>query len=330
MKTQYELKGSRVILLGIASLSLVFAVATADAQVENSDLESIYELIKHRRYHYAEVEIGLYLDEHPQDAEAWQLLGTARQGRWDFKGAADAYQKALDLGRENAPLLRGWIETEGRSLSKISLFFNARRLKNNALRALELDPYHVETRGVLAAYYHVLPKIFGGNKRKASELVEELIELSPADGYYLLGVRAQEEDKSDSVILDHWAKALEYDDEHVATLRSLGLYSIENDSVDEAIDFYRRAIEADPNDPWIHLSYGRALRRADMYDRSAEQFEIALLADPFFAPARLNLAEFHERMENYEAAVTHYRILIRNNPTYMTGEIEKRIRELLK
>ncbi len=331
MKTPYSAKGSRSFLPGVLLLLFLAAASPgAIAQVENSALEPIHQLIEQRLYLRAEQKLGIHLEQNRQDAEAWQLLGTARQGRWDFKGAAEAYKRALDLGRENAALLRGWTYSEGRSLSKVSLFFSARRLKKAALRTLELDPYNVETRGALAAYYYVLPRLFGGDKKKASRLVEELVELSPADGYYLLGVRAQEEGKPDSVTLDHWSKALEHNPEHTATLRDLGLYWIENGAVDDGINYYRRAVEADSDNPLIFLSYGRALRRVQMHDSSAVQFEKALQIDPFFAPARLNLAEYYERVKNSEAAIEHYRTLAINNPTYMTREIKKRLSELIR
>lgn len=331
MKTPYSVKGSRTFLSGILSL-LFLAIASpgAIAQVENSELEPIYQLIEQHLYLQAEQELGIHLEQNRQDAEAWQLLGTARQGRWDFKKAAEAYQRALGLGRENAPLLRGWIYSEGRSLSKVSLFFGARRLKKAAERALKLDPYSVETRAALAVYYYFLPRFFGGSKKKASRLAEELVELSPASGYYLMGVRAKEEGKPDSVTLDYWSKALEYNPEHTSTLRDLGLYWIENGAVDEGINYYRRAVEAGPDDPTIYLSYARGLRRADMHDSSAVQFKKALQIDPFLAPARLNLAEYYERVENSEAAIEHYWTLAINNPAYMTREIEKRLGELIR
>jgi tetratricopeptide (TPR) repeat protein len=116
----------------------------------------------------------------------------------------------------------------------------------------------------------------------------------------------------------------------VATLRNLGLYWIEHGAVDDAINYYRRAVDADPHDPWVYLSYGRALRRADMHDSSAVQFEMALQIDPFFAPARLNLAEYHKLVGNTEEAINHYQAMTRNNPTYMTRDIERRLRELIR
>ena len=331
MKTPYSAKGSRTFLSGVLSL---FVLSTASpgaiAQIENSELGPIYQLLEQHLYLQAEQELGIHLEQNRRDAEAWQLLGTARQGRWDFKKAAEAYQRALGLGRENAPLLRRWIESEGRSLSNVARVFNARRLKNAAQRALELDPYHVETRGVIAAYYYYLPRLLGGSKKKASRLVEELVELSPADGYYLLGARARDEDKPDSVTLDYWSNALEHNPEHIATLRDLGLYRIDNGDVEEGINYYKRAVEADTENPGIYLSYGRGLRRADMHDSSAVQLKKALQIDAFYAPARLNLAEYYERVENSEAAIKHYWTLVKNNPSYMTREIEKRLGNLIR
>ena len=314
----------------LSALLLLSNPAAACAQVENSELAEIRRQIEGRRYHEAELRLEEIVERNTADAEAWELLGAARQGRWDFSGAAVAYRKALDLGRENAPLLRGWIESEGRSLSRISLLFKARRLKESAVRALELDPYNVETRGILAAYYYVLPRFLGGDKQKANRLVEELVELSPADGYYLLGARAQDEKKPDPTILEYWETALRYDPQHTATLRSLGLYWIGHDSTVLAVDYYRRAVSSKPDDPWVYLSFGRAYRRVDMDEKSAEQFKTALEIDPFFADARFNLAEYYEKVGDKEAAIRHYQTLALNNPTYRSAEIRKRLRRLIR
>jgi len=333
-KTEPLLKNTIRTPLSILSavLLLLPAAVSTSAQVEDSELTAIRRQIERYEYRLAESSLEDYVEQHPGHAEAWELLGAVRQARWDFAAASAAYRKALDLGRENAPLLRGWIEAEGRSRSNISLVFRARRLKKSAERALELDPYHVETRAILAAYYYLLPGFLGGDKQRANRLVEELVELSPADGYYLMGERAKEEKRPDAMILDHWATALQYNPQHSAALRALGSYWMDHDSPALALDYYRRAAAADPDDATVYLSLGRAYRdeKVGMEEESAEQFRKALEIDPFLAPARLNLAEHYEKVGEKQAAIREYQQLALYNPTYREREIRRRLRQLIR
>lgn len=333
-KTGPLLKNTIRTPLGILSviLLLLAGTASASAQTEDSELTAIRRQIERYEYRLAESSLEDYVERHPGHAEAWELLGAIRQARWDFAAAAAAYRKALDLGRENAPLLRGWIEAEGRSRSNISLVFRARRLKRSAERALELDPYHVETRAILAAYYYLLPGFLGGDKQRANRLVEELVELSPADGYYLMGERAKEEKKPDATILDHWVTTLQYNPQHSAALRALGKYWMDQDSTALALDYYRRAAAADPDDPTVYLSLGRVYRdkRVGMEEESAEQFRKALEIDPFLAPARMNLAEHYETVGEKQEAIREYQRLALNNPTYRARDVRRRLRRLIR
>jgi len=318
----------RLILTLLGCLLLATSASAADPlHLQSTVYDLIRSRIARREYHDAETEIEGFLRDRPEDAEAWELLGRARHGRWDFEGAASAYRTALDLGRENAELLRNWVETKGRSSGNVSLIFSAGSLRKDLERALELDPMHVETRTFLAAFYYMIPRLLGGDKRRASQLVSELVELSPADGYYLLGVRAREEDKPASVALDHWKRAVELDPMHTLTLVEMGRYWLNHDDFERALSLYARAVESAPGDPRVLTSYGRALRRSGMREESAAQYRRALEIDPFWADARFGLAEYFERIEDREAAKREYLKLSRNNPSYRSREIRKRLQE---
>ncbi len=300
----------------------------ARAQADQEPLTRIRRLLDTRDYLAAETELRAIVSSEPRNAEAWELLGRVRQGRWDYPGAADAYRRAIDLGRETAPLLRGWVEAKGRSASGVALALTAGRLRRDLERALALDPYHVETRGILAAFYYMVPGIFGGDKRRADDLIDDLIELSPADGYYLRGVRAREEKKAEARILGPWEQALEIDPAHTLTLTDLGRFWFDRDSTATAVEYYRRAAESAPADPRVLTSYGRALRRVRRFEESAEAFRQALETDPYWFDARKALAEYYERMEDTAGAIAEYETLRRFNPQYESREIAERLARL--
>ena len=287
-------------------------------------------MVEARDYLRAQVALKRWVEQHPDDGEAWELLGRAQKGRWLFKDAAGSYERALELGRESAQLLREWIESKGRSTSSIALIFRVKRLKNAALRVIELDPYDVETRYALAAYYYVLPGFLGGDKGKADRLIQELVELSPADGYYLLGRRAQEEDASEETIVGYYQTALRHDPDHALALLDLAKFWSSRDSLELSLEYYRRAVASAPDNPFIYTSLARTYRRVGRYEESAVHFRRALAVDPFHAPARLNLAEYYEKHGTKEAAIREYSLLARNNPTYKQKEVRKRLRRLMK
>jgi tetratricopeptide (TPR) repeat protein len=320
-------------LLALVSMLLVLTpagIVGSAPQPQESVHEYFREHLARRAYQEAEQLIEGFLREEPDDAEAWELLGQARQGRWDYEGAAAAYRRALDLGRENAALLRGWVETKGRSSGNVGLFFTAGSLRKDLERALELDPLHVESRAFLAAFYYMVPGILGGDKERADRLIEELVEMSPPDGYYILGARAREEKEPMTIAVGHWEKALELDPEHVPALTELGRYWLNQKEYDRALSLYQRAVESAPDDPQVLTSYGRALRRSGRRDESAEQYRRALEIDPFWAAARFALAEYHERIDEPDAARREYQMLARYNPTYKTREIRKRLQRLTR
>jgi len=312
----------------IVVLALSPVRATARIPTQDQDTAALYRLIDSRAYEQAEETARELINRDRNDAEVWELLGRARQGRWDFEGAAEAYRRAIDLGRETAPLLRGWVETRGRSASNVSLFFTAGRLKRDLERALELDPRHVESRAILAAFYYMVPRLLGGDKRKADKLIDELIELSPADGYYLRGVRAREEDKSTERILGAWNEALANDPYHTLTLMEMGRFAFNHEHDDQAVEYYRRAVESAPADPLVQTSWGRALRRVRRYEESAAAFRRALEIDPYWFDARQALAEYYERIEDTPAAIREYETLLRNNPHSEPDEIRARLHRL--
>jgi tetratricopeptide (TPR) repeat protein len=317
------------VALVLLTASLCLPVPARAQSGQSEERERLAAMVEARDLRQAQHQLRLYLERYPDDLAAWQLLGEAQMGRWLFEQATDSFERALDGGRENADLLRGWIESKGRSASRVSLIFKAKSLKDAALRVLEYDPYDVETRAALAAYYYIVPGFLGGDKDRADRLVSDLVELSPADGYYLMGRRAEEEEEGDPQILRHWHRALEEDPGHTLTLVDLGRFWSEQDSTSLSLSYYERAAASAPDDAQIQTSYARAYRHFHMYPESAEHFEIALRIDPYYAPARLNLAEYHERFGTVRDAIREYSTLALNNPTYREKDVRRRLRDLM-
>jgi tetratricopeptide (TPR) repeat protein len=313
-----------------ALLTTLLCSAAAAGQTATDGPVEVRALLEAKDYRGAQLEATAWLERHPEDAEAWELLGRAQKERWLFAAAARSYERAQKLGRENAQLLREWIEAKARGTSKVALVFRVGKLKRTAERALELDPLDVRTRAALAAYYYMVPGFLGGDKKEADRLIEELVVLSAADGYYLHGLRAKEEEAPDATILRYWETALGHDPDHTLTLLDLGTFWKERDELERSLGYLERAAASAPDDAQILTAYARGFRRMDRFEESAIHFQEALDVNPYYAPARMNLAEYHEKHGEKQDAIREYTMLARHNPSYEEKEVRRRLRRLMR
>ena len=60
-------------------------------------------------------------------------------------------------------------------------------MKDSFEKALSLNPNHLEARWALIEYYLQVPGLFGGSEKKAQNYANQLMTLSPVDGYLARG-----------------------------------------------------------------------------------------------------------------------------------------------
>ena len=60
-------------------------------------------------------------------------------------------------------------------------------MKASFEKAISLNPKHIEARWAMIEYYLQVPGLFGGSEKKAQRYVNELMTLSPVDGYLAKG-----------------------------------------------------------------------------------------------------------------------------------------------
>jgi len=60
-------------------------------------------------------------------------------------------------------------------------------MKASFEKAISLNPKHIEARWAMIEYYLQVPVLFGGSEKKAQRYVNELMTLSPVDGYLAKG-----------------------------------------------------------------------------------------------------------------------------------------------
>jgi len=98
--------------------------------------------------------------------------------------------------------------------------------------------------------------------------------------------------------------------------RNLAAIAFEEGRYDDALEIYRRLIEAEPEEPALRTSFAGALGATGDYDGALEQLEAALALDPLNVEAYHNRAVIHERQGHPELAIADYNTVIRYAPDY--------------
>ncbi len=97
---------------------------------------------------------------------------------------------------------------------------------------------------------------------------------------------------------------------------NLGLAYERLGRVDDAIIWYSRALEIEPQYPFAHLNLGRALKAVERFDEAIEHYIAAIRFKPDFAQAHNNLALLLTCKGKIAEAIDEYRRAIAINPRY--------------
>ncbi len=174
------------------------------------------KLIAEGHYGRAKPLVEAALEKHPQDISALVALSTIQ---WAFgqldastttaeravraaDGSAAAHAQLLNiLGAKLASSKIGTLE-------KLSL---ARRFRKEADRTLQLDPNNLYAHEALARFYWYAPSIAGGDKAKAHQTVDKLVQLDATRGYALkaeLDATAADKAQGLAAVLADWKQAV--------------------------------------------------------------------------------------------------------------------------
>jgi tetratricopeptide (TPR) repeat protein len=138
----------------------------------------------------------------PNDAQAAYLLSQVKMAFGDLEGALPLAEKAVELEGSNASYHYQLAAVCGLLAEHASLFRKAswaKRFKEEADKAAALDQNNVDARFALMEYYRQAPRLIGGNKQKARQMVEEITKADPARGYLGAAILAQEENDNTDV-----------------------------------------------------------------------------------------------------------------------------------
>jgi tetratricopeptide (TPR) repeat protein len=157
------------------------------SQSEYNKAEKLFESGK---YDQARPVFESFLKENPSHLKTMEYLGdiAGYQKSWDK--AIVYYQKLKQLKPSEANYYfkyGGVLGMKAKESNKFAALGMIGEVKESFEKAIELNPKHIEARWALVTIYIKLPGFVGGSESKAIKYSNELLKLSPVDGYLSRG-----------------------------------------------------------------------------------------------------------------------------------------------
>lgn len=154
------------------------------------NFEKGIQLFDQARYDDAKPYFAVVLKENPENARAMEYTGDIAAHKKEWDEAISCYQKLTVQYPKNAGYYYkygGAMAMKAKSVSRFKAFGMIDPIEKAFLTAVRLDPKQVESRWALVIFYLELPGILGGSEKKAQRYSDELMVISPVDGYLSKG-----------------------------------------------------------------------------------------------------------------------------------------------
>lgn len=175
-------------------ISLLFLLFIATGSIGQSAYNQATSLIEAKKYSAAQELLEKAVDASPTDFRLKELYGDALGHQQKWSEAIEVYKYLAQNNLQNAEYFYkygGAMGMKALSVSKLKALGMISNIRNAFLKAAELDPNHIDVRWALVEFYMQLPGIVGGSKKKAHKYADELLKISPVDGYLAKGYIAE-------------------------------------------------------------------------------------------------------------------------------------------
>lgn len=196
-----------------------------------------------------------------KSAAAWNLIGKSYFMTTEYKKAAEAFEKAVDMEPNNAEYVHWLGRAYGRQAETSNPLMapsRAVKARQQFERAVVLDPRNKEALNDLFDYYLNAPGFLGGGSQKAEELVKQIAKLDEAEGFY---ARAQISDKKRDFLTaeQQLRKAYELAPRQVGRVIDLAKYLAKLGRVKESDQVFDQAAKLAPSSPQVLYSRAETL-----------------------------------------------------------------------
>ncbi len=303
------MKHSKLFVLAFLMLSLVLV----GYQCGSTEITSAKLYIQQKNYEKATEVLQKEITKNPKSDEGYYLLGYVQGEQGNFNEMVDSYDKSLAISKNfekniNDSRKYFWAQAFNRGVSlyqkgvkstdpdSAKVFYDKSIADFNS--ALNIEPDSGDTYKNLAFVY--LSK--GDNEAAVAPLKQLIAREQSLDGYkflgeiyYVNGTNLKAQEKNDEAIAE-FNKSIEvledglklYPD-NPEMLVTLSTAYIGADRGSEAIDKYKKLVEAKPEEKNIRYNYGVLLLGAEDFESAETQFKKAIELDPAYDNAIYNL-----------------------------------------
>jgi tetratricopeptide (TPR) repeat protein len=155
-----------------------------------SNFDKAEKLFKEGKYSQAEEGFLSCLKNNPNDLKAIEYLGDIAGQNKDWDKAISYYKKLKVSKPSEANYFYkygGALGMKAKDANKFRALGMIDEVKASFEKAIALNPKHIDSRWALIELYIQLPGIVGGSESKAIKYSNELLRLSPVDGYLSRG-----------------------------------------------------------------------------------------------------------------------------------------------
>jgi tetratricopeptide (TPR) repeat protein len=155
-----------------------------------SDYGKAEKLFEAGKYDQARPVFESFLKDNPSHLKTLEYLGDIAGHNKSWDKAIVYYKKLKQLKPSEANYYfkyGGVLGMKAKESSKFKALGMIGEVKESFEKAIELNPKHIEARWALVMIYIQLPGIVGGSETKAIKYSNELLKLSPVDGFLSRG-----------------------------------------------------------------------------------------------------------------------------------------------
>ncbi len=191
---------------------------------------------KLEKWELAKVQFEKNLKQNPSDLKSIEYLGDIQCQSQNWLKAVPYYER---LKKAKPSVAEYYYKYAGATAmqAKESNKFTALSLINDAIdnfeKTIALNPNHIGSRWALLEIYIQLPGIVGGSERKAKKYADQLLKISPVDGYLAKG-HVEEYFKRYTAAEKNYKKAIEVGNSLATYQKLANLYKNKMDQPEKA------------------------------------------------------------------------------------------------
>ncbi len=304
-------------------ISLVL-VLTTSAQPQDK-LSAGIESFKAGRFNQAKAIFEEILKADPKDDQALFYLGRLDLVEDDYRGATRYLEKALKINPQESDYHLWLGRALGERLPYVGIFKKIKlsmRMKKEFEKAVELDSTSIPAHFQMFYLYLHSPPMAGGGVEKAKKEAEIIKSLDEVEGHLAFAALYDEAGELEKV-REEYRRALQLAPEEIEVIYNYGIFLQGHKEYDEAIGYFNKILELDPQNYNAHYQIGktRILAEKDLTEAKhhLEKCLIMNSADhrsPSKATVHYRLGQVYHLLDQLEKARQEWGESLRLEPNF--------------